>query len=280
MFDLEKFKTGDYYVHLPTYELYNKVIEWLDEEGFVWNLGTKLYEYDAWDNFKGTTCISCKYDGSLFVGYFNLYDQVYEKLDINTEKTTLRVGDKVRIKSDRIDTDIMQQGDIGYISNIDHFSTPIYVVVKDVGLVGVGITMLGFDDYDMFYEHELEKLHSHEEVMSNFKQNQDVVINKPINLEGSNDLLADNASHYTKLMLENKSIYLDKNEKYGDAFAETIQKYGYISALTRMNDKFNRIEEFTLKGFKDEEESLRDSLMDLANYCYMYVMEIEKENKQ
>ena len=190
MFDLEKFKTGGYYVHLPTYELYIKVIEWLDDEGFRWSFGKKLYEYNAWDDFNEATCISYRYDGSLFVGHVNFYDTVYDKLEIN-----------------------------------------------------------------------VEKLHSHEEVKEQLG-------------------LGNNEKHYTKLMLENKSIYLDKNEKYGDAFAETIQKYGYISALTRMNDKFNRIEEFTLKGFEDEEESLRDSLMDLANYCYMYVMEIEKENEK
>ncbi len=88
-----------------------------------------------------------------------------------------------------------------------------------------------------------------------------------------------NEQEYTKLMFENRTIYLDKNRKYGDAFTDTIKKYGYISAITRMNDKFNRIEQFTLNGFKDEEEGLRDSLMDLANYCYMYVMEIDREKE-
>ena len=165
------------------------------------------------------------------------------------------IGDAVRIKISR---DVLEAGDVGYIAHIDPDLLYAYAVVKDEKLAGVGLANLGYDDYDYFQFMELEKLHSHEEVKAQLG-------------------LVNNEKHYTKLMLENKSIYLDKNKKYGDAFAETIQKYGYISALTRMNDKFNRIEEFTLKGFEDEEESLRDSLMDLANYCYMYVMEIEKE---
>ena len=90
----------------------------------------------------------------------------------------------------------------------------------------------------------------------------------------------ENDKHYEKLMYENQEVYLDKNKKYGDSFTDTIKKYGYISALTRMHDKFSRIEEFIIEGYEDEEESLRDSLMDLANYCYMTVMALERDQNE
>lgn len=80
------------------------------------------------------------------------------------------------------------------------------------------------------------------------------------------------------LLVELHETYKSKNQLYGDAFGETIQKYGLISALTRMHDKFSRIETMIL-GELEDEESLRDSLMDLANYCLMTVLESEISSK-
>jgi len=71
-----------------------------------------------------------------------------------------------------------------------------------------------------------------------------------------------------------------KNKDYGDSFGKTFQKYGIISALTRMSDKWNRIE--TLAAGKKNlvsDESLEDTLMDMACYCLMTVIEIEDAKK-
>ena len=72
------------------------------------------------------------------------------------------------------------------------------------------------------------------------------------------------------------AMYKDKNMKYGDAFGETIRKYGKIAGLTRLHDKFSRIEAFILNGYEDSEESLIDSLNDIANYAIMLRMEVEE----
>ena len=77
------------------------------------------------------------------------------------------------------------------------------------------------------------------------------------------------------------ATYKAKNADYGDAFGITYEKYGAISALTRISDKFNRIESLMLSGerFVDDEK-ITDTLLDMANYCIMTVMEIQKgENK-
>lgn len=89
--------------------------------------------------------------------------------------------------------------------------------------------------------------------------------------------LTDNVSKHKELVNELNVTYADKNKKYGDSFADTVKRYGQIAALTRMSDKFSRIEQFILNGYEDDEEGLRDSLMDLANYCLMTVMLIEEE---
>jgi hypothetical protein len=70
-------------------------------------------------------------------------------------------------------------------------------------------------------------------------------------------------------------VYKTKNAAYGDSFGRTIEKYGKIAALTRMSDKWNRIETLFLNtDINPDEESVRDTLFDLANYCLMTIIEL------
>jgi len=77
-----------------------------------------------------------------------------------------------------------------------------------------------------------------------------------------------------------QATYGRKNKDYGDSFGKTFQKYGIISALTRMSDKWNRIETLaTGKKNLVSDDSLEDTLMDMACYCLMTVIEIEDAKK-
>lgn len=71
-----------------------------------------------------------------------------------------------------------------------------------------------------------------------------------------------------------------KNEAYGDSFGKQFRKYGPISALVRMNDKFSRLESLIL-GTENrvEDESLYDTLNDLACYCLMTAYEIKRKEE-
>lgn len=82
---------------------------------------------------------------------------------------------------------------------------------------------------------------------------------------------------HERLLDELHAIYVEKNQKYGDSFGRSIEKYGMISALTRMSDKFNRLESLILNNDEGtDDESLEDTLLDLANYCIMTVMELDE----
>lgn len=72
-----------------------------------------------------------------------------------------------------------------------------------------------------------------------------------------------------------------KNADYGNSFDKGVQKRGYVSALCRIDDKFNRIDELLSSGVQlVDDESVKDTLLDLANYCVMLVRYIqEKENE-
>lgn len=72
------------------------------------------------------------------------------------------------------------------------------------------------------------------------------------------------------------ALYLTKNKKYGDSFGLSVRKYGPIAALTRLSDKWNRLENLMLHNDDGTaDESLRDTLIDMANYCLMTIIELE-----
>ena len=76
-------------------------------------------------------------------------------------------------------------------------------------------------------------------------------------------------------------LYLQKNAAYGNSFSELYEDLGIISAVTQITHKYNRLK--TLAKDKNcsintSNESIIDTLIDMANYCIMTVMEIEKEN--
>ena len=84
---------------------------------------------------------------------------------------------------------------------------------------------------------------------------------------------------HKKICEELNSIYEKKNHDYGNSFGETFDKLGIISAITRISDKYNRL--VSLCMLPDEErkvkdETISDTLIDMANYCIMTLIELDK----
>ena len=91
----------------------------------------------------------------------------------------------------------------------------------------------------------------------------------------------DNVTRMKELATQIAETYRRKNADYGDSFGISVRKYGIIAALTRMSDKWNRLENLILNREKGNvgyvaDESVLDTLCDMATYCLMTVMEIEK----
>ena len=86
------------------------------------------------------------------------------------------------------------------------------------------------------------------------------------------------AAKHMELCKYLNNLYATKNKKYGDSFSITVQKYGIIAALTRLSDKWQRFETLILtKDPGTPDESIRDTLLDMANYCIMTVMELDQK---
>ena len=81
---------------------------------------------------------------------------------------------------------------------------------------------------------------------------------------------------HKKICEELHETYVRKNTDYGNSFGETFEELGLISAVSRMIDKVNRLKTIA-KGHDPlvEDESLEDTLLDLANYSIITLVEIQ-----
>ena len=76
------------------------------------------------------------------------------------------------------------------------------------------------------------------------------------------------------------SLYEAKNADYGDSFSKSYKEYGLTMSLIRLEDKLNRLKSLNKNGNAQvKDESVQDTLMDLANYAIMTLIELEEGEK-
>lgn len=63
--------------------------------------------------------------------------------------------------------------------------------------------------------------------------------------------------------------FVDKNADYGNSFESSLEEYGLIAALIRMEDKIGRLRTLIKSEAKVKDESISDTLRDLSNYALM-----------
>ena len=83
--------------------------------------------------------------------------------------------------------------------------------------------------------------------------------------------------HYAICQKLNK-VYKAKNHDYGDSFGDTYKKLGIISAVTRLSDKMNRLMSLAVShDTQVKDEKIEDTLLDMANYAIMTLIELGYE---
>tara|TARA_Y100000589_G_C27190011_1_gene644376 strand:- start:2685 stop:2942 length:258 start_codon:yes stop_codon:yes gene_type:complete len=81
--------------------------------------------------------------------------------------------------------------------------------------------------------------------------------------------MSNRINQFQKVQKEGMELFEKKNADYGDAFAN----YGPVGVIVRMGDKIQRLSSVSKNGINlVNNESLRDTLIDLHNYSAMAIM--------
>ena len=73
-------------------------------------------------------------------------------------------------------------------------------------------------------------------------------------------------------------LYEKKSSDYGNSTHDTYMKYGAVAYLVRMEDKINRVRTLVQNRDYDylvDDEKVKDTLIDLANYSILMLLELE-----
>ena len=80
---------------------------------------------------------------------------------------------------------------------------------------------------------------------------------------------------FVSICREMTDLYDAKNWDYGDSFGKSFQEWGLPMSCIRLTDKLNRLISFGRgQDMKVNDESVKDTLMDLANYAIMTLVEL------
>jgi hypothetical protein len=83
---------------------------------------------------------------------------------------------------------------------------------------------------------------------------------------------------HKKICGELNEIYTAKNKDYGDSFTKGFQEYGLTMPAIRLEDKLRRYKQLIKQDAEVKDESIIDTLLDLANYAIMTIIEIENRD--
>ena len=79
---------------------------------------------------------------------------------------------------------------------------------------------------------------------------------------------------HEKICKKLNGIYERKNKDYGDSFGRSFAEYGMTMPCIRLEDKLQRIKNLVRNGTAEvNDESIDDTLLDLANYAIMTLIE-------
>ena len=81
---------------------------------------------------------------------------------------------------------------------------------------------------------------------------------------------------FKDVLNEMNVLYEKKNADYGDSFSKTFDEFGLTSSAVRLNDKMERFKKLIKQEAQVKDESIKDTLLDLANYAVLTIVEMSK----
>ena len=98
-------------------------------------------------------------------------------------------------------------------------------------------------------------------------------------LEDETQLSNTESTGFEKILQKMLETYKAKNADYGNSFDKTLNEFGLVAATVRLSDKMDRIKRLTKNEAKVLDESIEDTLLDLANYSVMALVWLKNKEK-
>lgn len=83
-------------------------------------------------------------------------------------------------------------------------------------------------------------------------------------------------AEFEKITQEMNELHHKKNANYGNSFTKLWKDLGPIAGLVPLHNKLDRLTNL-VKGNRNDFESVEDTLIDLANYAIMNILEMHRE---
>lgn len=196
----------------------------------------------------------------------------------NKKKEEINVGDYVKVKSNLFVT-VTKNIYASICKVVDKYgldgdiNSPIYIIrTCDRIWYEVAVTHYSIEkvepDVEMLSQIHVIDEKANDKIMNSIYFDKDALKDVKTAME---------VQDFIKVTSEMRELYKRKNHDYGNSFGRSFHKYGLISAITRMSDKWERIDSLCQKQAEVKDESVRDTLIDLANYCVMTIIELDKK---
>ena len=85
---------------------------------------------------------------------------------------------------------------------------------------------------------------------------------------------------FKEIVTKMAKTYEAKNHDYGNSVHKTFEEFGMTSFLVRLSDKLNRLITLNKLEAQVKDEKIEDTLLDLANYSILALIELRKESNK
>lgn len=103
---------------------------------------------------------------------------------------------------------------------------------------------------------------------------------EPVEIKESTTPKIDRLGIYQYLLNNLEETYKAKNNDYGNSFADTYEKFGCVSFLVRITDEYNKLLTLCDPNIPEQRvKKIDDTILDLANYCLLWLVEKEYRNQ-
>lgn len=84
---------------------------------------------------------------------------------------------------------------------------------------------------------------------------------------------------FESVLDEMKELHAKKDKDYGSAFHKSFEEFGVTAGVVRLNDKMERVKSLIKNGKAEvKDESILDTLKDLASYAVMLYVELKNKD--